>query len=175
MPIMTGYEATKAIRACEAERRKVYNIQDGIRSTTSSPFYSPMLSPSAFSPTSFPFPATAKSIPSQARSIDFHLNAVELKPVSPALIIALTGFSSKEDQDQAFESGVDVFMTKPVRFKEVGKILEGWMMTREKRERKSAIQQARNNAIGESEVTPLGATEVGVVVSGPSEQTGGVL
>ena len=31
----------------------------------------------------------------------------------------------------AFEAGVDVFMTKPVRFKEVGKILEGWIKSRE--------------------------------------------
>lgn len=44
----------------------------------------------------------------------------------PALIIALTGLSSKNDQEEAFESGVDIFMTKPVRFREVGKVLEGW-------------------------------------------------
>lgn len=31
----------------------------------------------------------------------------------------------------AFEAGVDIFMTKPVRFREVGKILEGWMKSRE--------------------------------------------
>ena len=31
----------------------------------------------------------------------------------------------------AFEAGVDIFMTKPVRFKEVGRILEGWMKGRE--------------------------------------------
>jgi hypothetical protein len=32
----------------------------------------------------------------------------------------------------AFEAGVDVFMTKPVRFREVGRILEGWMRGRER-------------------------------------------
>jgi len=31
----------------------------------------------------------------------------------------------------AFEAGVDIFMTKPVRFREVGRILEGWMKSRE--------------------------------------------
>lgn len=31
----------------------------------------------------------------------------------------------------AFEAGVDIFMTKPVRFREVGRILEGWMRSRE--------------------------------------------
>jgi hypothetical protein len=30
----------------------------------------------------------------------------------------------------AFEAGVDVFMTKPVKFREVGRILEGWMRER---------------------------------------------
>jgi DNA-binding response OmpR family regulator len=42
----------------------------------------------------------------------------------------LTGFSSEKDQELAFEAGVDIFMTKPVRFREVGKILEGWMKSR---------------------------------------------
>lgn len=52
--------------------------------------------------------------------------------VRPSLIIALTGFSSQKDQEMAFEAGVDVFMTKPVRFREVGKILEGWVRSRQK-------------------------------------------
>lgn len=56
---------------------------------------------------------------------------VSLRKNKPALIIALTGFSSQADQEQAFEAGVDVFMTKPVRFREVGKILAGWMKGRE--------------------------------------------
>jgi len=45
----------------------------------------------------------------------------------PALIIALSGFTSQKDQEIAFESGVDIFMNKPVRFKEVGRILDDWM------------------------------------------------
>lgn len=72
MPIMTGYEATTAIRKIEAQRR--------------------------------------------AAGFDFQ----------PALIIALTGFSSETDQTEAFEAGVDIFMTKPVRFREVGRVLDGW-------------------------------------------------
>jgi CheY-like chemotaxis protein len=73
MPVMSGYESTRAIRAIELSRR----LSGGTN--------------------------------------------------RPALIIALTGFSSQKDQEMAFESGVDIFMTKPVRFKEVGKILEAWM------------------------------------------------
>jgi hypothetical protein len=130
---MTGYEATKAIRACEAERRQAYNLQQ--TSWASSPLYSPMLSPTAHLSTSFPFnvpsPLSSKNT-RQTQSIAFHLNAPEIPLNIPTLIIALTGFSSQEDQEQAFEAGVDVFMTKPVRFKEVGKILEGWMKSREK-------------------------------------------
>lgn len=120
MPIMTGYESTRAIRACEAERLTAYAQQDR-------PVYSPPLSPTAVLSTSFPFESTTSSI-------DYHMQnreKVSLRKNKPALIIALTGFSSQADQEQAFEAGVDVFMTKPVRFREVGKILAGWMKGRE--------------------------------------------
>ncbi|PPJ57233.1 hypothetical protein CBER1_02846 [Cercospora berteroae] len=45
----------------------------------------------------------------------------------PALIIALTGNAKGSDQKEAFESGMNVYMTKPVSFKQVGKLLEDWM------------------------------------------------
>ena len=73
---MNGFEATRAIRDIEAQRRK------------SSPA------------------------------------GVPLSP--PALIIALTGLASSRDQSEAFTSGVDLFMTKPVSFKEVGRLLDNW-------------------------------------------------
>jgi len=44
----------------------------------------------------------------------------------PALIIALTGLASSRDQTEAFTSGVDLFLTKPVSFKEVGRLLDNW-------------------------------------------------
>ncbi|KAI5238931.1 hypothetical protein E4T43_07137 [Aureobasidium subglaciale] len=40
-------------------------------------------------------------------------------------IIALTGLASAEAQQEAFSSGVDQFMTKPVRLKELGEVLAG--------------------------------------------------
>ena len=43
-----------------------------------------------------------------------------------ALIVALTGLASERDQTEAFESGVDIFMVKPVSFKEVEKLLDKW-------------------------------------------------
>jgi CheY-like chemotaxis protein len=41
-----------------------------------------------------------------------------------ALIVALTGRASSRDQADAFASGVNLFLTKPVKFKEIGKLLD---------------------------------------------------
>lgn len=103
MPIMTGYESTRGIRAVEAERRAAYGLQLQLQSLSSPP-----------------------SLPSSA----------SLNPKTrPALIIALTGFSSQKDQEMAFECGLDIFMTKPVRFREVKRVLDGWMKSRERESR----------------------------------------
>lgn len=51
---------------------------------------------------------------------------------TPALVIALTGLASSRDQSEAFSSGVDLFLTKPVSFKEVGKLLDNWGANRER-------------------------------------------
>lgn len=48
------------------------------------------------------------------------------EPLKRALIVALTGNAGANDQIEAFESGVDVYMTKPMSMKEVGKLLENW-------------------------------------------------
>ena len=45
---------------------------------------------------------------------------------SRALIIAITGNTGGKDQSQAFKSGLDVYMTKPVSFKEIGRLLDSW-------------------------------------------------
>ena len=44
----------------------------------------------------------------------------------PALVVALTGLASGRDQAEAFTSGVDLFLTKPISFREVGKLLDNW-------------------------------------------------
>jgi len=143
MPVMTGYESTRAIRAVESERRDAFEYQQ--HSRAHSPFASPLLSPSAMLSTSFPFHTPSRSFKGFANTnnMDLHVNSRELKQNHPALIIALTGFSSQQDQETAFESGVDVFMTKPVRFREVGRILEGWMRSREREV--TDARQAGNN------------------------------
>jgi CheY-like chemotaxis protein len=139
MPIMTGFESTCAIRALESERRQAYDIQHLIRSPL---LTSPSLSPPGPPYNSFPFHAPTRTSPFSTASstLDQHLNAPRLEKNSPALIIALTGLSSKKDQEMAFEAGVDVFMTKPVRFREVGRILDGWMKSREDRDRETVLR-----------------------------------
>jgi CheY-like chemotaxis protein len=55
-----------------------------------------------------------------------------------ALIIALTGLASSRDQNEALASGIDLFLTKPVSFKEVGKMLDNWEANRAKDGRDAA-------------------------------------
>lgn len=59
-----------------------------------------------------------------------------------ALIIALTGLASGKDQSEAFVAGVDLYMTKPVSFKEVGRLLDNWI---------------RNGGVREGGGVPFGA------------------
>jgi CheY-like chemotaxis protein len=57
---------------------------------------------------------------------------IEGRVRNPALVIAFTGRSSIEDQTEAVRVGIDLFMTKPVAFKEVGKIIDNWVANRER-------------------------------------------
>jgi signal transduction histidine kinase/CheY-like chemotaxis protein len=43
-----------------------------------------------------------------------------------ALIIALTGLASGRDQSEAFTSGFDLYLVKPISFREVGRLLDNW-------------------------------------------------
>ncbi|OQE83656.1 hypothetical protein PENNAL_c0031G04970 [Penicillium nalgiovense] len=74
MPVMDGFEATRAIRAIEKER------DDCIAAT----------------------------------------------------IIALTGLSSTRDEFRALDSGVDLFLMKPVSFREVSRLIDEWEAKRPK-------------------------------------------
>jgi CheY-like chemotaxis protein len=49
----------------------------------------------------------------------------------PALIVALTGLANSQDQANAFASGVDLFMTKPIKFKQIGRLLDDWFDDRD--------------------------------------------
>ncbi|CAG8080751.1 unnamed protein product [Penicillium olsonii] len=56
----------------------------------------------------------------------------------PAIIIALTGLSSSRDESEALASGVDLFLTKPVSFREVSRLLNEWEKDGMKSERGNA-------------------------------------
>jgi signal transduction histidine kinase/CheY-like chemotaxis protein len=45
---------------------------------------------------------------------------------SGSLVIALTGLASNRDQAEGFESGMDIYLTKPVSLKAVGHLLDDW-------------------------------------------------
>jgi CheY-like chemotaxis protein len=44
----------------------------------------------------------------------------------PATIIALTGLASAEARQEAFSVGINLFLTKPVRFDQLRTILNKW-------------------------------------------------
>ena len=48
------------------------------------------------------------------------------KGVHTSKIVALTGLASAEDQARANDVGMDLFLIKPVSFKEVAKLLDNW-------------------------------------------------
>ena len=54
-----------------------------------------------------------------------HIRAYERQhQLQPAFIVALTGLASAKTQQEAYGSGVDLFLSKPVPLKELGVILE---------------------------------------------------
>lgn len=60
------------------------------------------------------------------RRIRAHEKAMQAKGVhlKPVKVIALTGLGSTEAQQEAFSSGIDMFLTKPVKLKELAKIMD---------------------------------------------------
>lgn len=44
----------------------------------------------------------------------------------PAIIVALTGLASPSARQEAFASGINFFLTKPVSFSELQNILNDW-------------------------------------------------
>lgn len=57
------------------------------------------------------------------------MNEDGLRTYKPTFIIALTGNAKGSDQTEAFNCGMDMYMTKPVSFKQIGILLENWRDT----------------------------------------------
>ncbi|KAI9687424.1 MAG: hypothetical protein M1820_010448 [Bogoriella megaspora] len=51
------------------------------------------------------------------------------------LIVAFTGLAAREHQGNALDAGMDLYLTKPVKFKEVGRILDEWVAAEAKKSR----------------------------------------
>lgn len=56
----------------------------------------------------------------------------------PAMIIALTGLAAANIRQEAFSNGISLFLTKPVRFNELRKILNDWTPDMEPQDPKSS-------------------------------------
>jgi CheY-like chemotaxis protein len=126
MPILDGFGATRRIRGIERHRR-----ERGLPNSDSNAM------PNSNS--------DAVDIGSEKRERGFEQKSGlgneneregkiegQGKGGKEALIIAFTGRSSIEDQTEAVRCGIDLFMTKPVAFKEVGKIIDNWVANKEK-------------------------------------------
>ena len=115
MPIMNGFEATRCIRQLEAVRcRSTASEEEQDTSTIAARL------------AALPYDIPTGLIPTLNNGSAPFIKPRPSPTYTPSLIIALTGLASQQDQSDAFSSGVDLFMTKPVSFKEVGKLLDNW-------------------------------------------------
>ncbi|OJD30098.1 sensor histidine kinase response [Diplodia corticola] len=122
MPIMNGFEATRRIRALEAD--------------------------------------FAAARPPHARP-------------PPALIVALTGLASGRDQSEAFTSGFDLYMTKPVSFREVGRLLDNWVANGGVGEGRDGVAVGGAAAAGVGMGIPPAAAAAAAAVGGSRGEDGG--
>ena len=126
MPIMGGFQATREIRATEQRRRRQYRRQSALTQKD-------------------------QAAPDEAKAAEVDdtdssgAGAGTARPAPPALIIALTGLASSQDQREAIASGCDLFMTKPTSFKEVGQLLDNWEANGERTNFQSSIPRLESD------------------------------
>jgi signal transduction histidine kinase/CheY-like chemotaxis protein len=57
---------------------------------------------------------------------EFRASFPPMQTPASSLIIALTGLASGRDRSEAFASGFDLYLVKPISFREVGRLLDNW-------------------------------------------------
>lgn len=81
------------------------------------------------------------------RKIRAHERANNIKPTT---VIALTGLASAQAQQEAYSSGIDTFMTKPVKLKELGKMLDAGTLSNTGIEKNNQKNEQKDNQKGKS-------------------------
>lgn len=114
MPILDGFGASRQIRAVEASRRNAAAAEqaDALAKSHQGKL------------------TRGEKLGNDISDEEAQKKKTKKKISEPALIIALTGLASTQDQSEALSSGIDLFLTKPVAFREVGKLLDNWEANR---------------------------------------------
>ncbi|KAK7534901.1 uncharacterized protein J3D65DRAFT_427940 [Phyllosticta citribraziliensis] len=123
MPVLNGFDATRQIREIEAR----WNAEAAEEAAAAATMTG---GPSESSSTATTQASTPASTPPTATPPDMITNSCKKQPKQPipaSLVVALTGLASARDQSEAFEAGVDLFLIKPVSFREVGRLLDNWI------------------------------------------------